>query len=257
MSGGGAGAPAVAEEPLNRRVALMRAEDDAAATAAALAALGFDSAIAPAIEIRALATPLPGGPFDALVATSPRAIRALGRGDRERLAATPLHVVGRRTSEAAVAAGLALASDPAADAATLAARLALRLPSGARLLYLAGRDRKPPLEAALAEAGFSVAAVELYVAEARAAWSAREARAIAGCDAALHFSRRTAALALVLAAQAGLAPRFRALAHVCLSSDVAAPLLADGAGHVVCAEAANQSSLFAALRRMFPSAPKG
>ena len=235
----------------------MRAEDDAAATAAALATLGFDSAIAPAIEIRALAPPLPDGPFDGVVATSPRAIRALGRGERVRLAATPLYAVGARAAEAAAAAGLAVTSDPAEDAAALVAGLALRLPPAARLIYLAGRDRKPALEAALARAGFSVAAVELYAAEARAAWSAREAGAIAGCNVALHYSRRTAALALALAVQAGFAPRFRALVHVCLSADVAAPLLADGASRVVCADAANQASLFAALQRMFPRASKG
>ena len=158
-----------------RRIALMRAEDDSEATAAELAARGFEAVIAPAIEIRALPAAPPEGRFDALVATSPRAIHALGEADRARLATIPLHVVGARAARAARDAGLALAGEPAADAAALAERLARTLPPGARLLYLAGRDRKPTLEAALAAAGLAVEAVELYAAEAREAWSAREA----------------------------------------------------------------------------------
>jgi uroporphyrinogen-III synthase len=240
-----------------RRIALMRAQDDAEATAAELAARGYEAVIAPAIEIRALPAAAPEGRFDALVATSPRAIRALCDADRARLATIPLHVVGARAARAARDAGLALAGEPAADAAALAERLARTLPPGARLLYLAGRDRKPTLETALAAAGLAVQAVELYAAEAREAWSAREARAVAGCDGALHYSRRTAALAVALAARAGLAERFRALLHVCLSADVAEPLAADGAARIVSADAADGAHLMAALERALGPSPKG
>ena len=131
---------------MTRRIALMRAKDDAEATAAELAARGCEGVIAPAIEIRALPAALPQGRFDALVATSPRAIHALGEADRARLAAIPLYVVGARAARAARDTGLALAGDPTDDAAALAERLARKLPRGARLLYLAGRDRKPTLE---------------------------------------------------------------------------------------------------------------
>ena len=95
--------------------------------------------------------------------------------DRARLATIPLYVVGARAARAARDAGLALAGEPTDDAAALAERLARTLPPGARLLYLAGRDRKPTLEATLAAAGLVVQAVELYAAEAREAWSTREA----------------------------------------------------------------------------------
>jgi uroporphyrinogen-III synthase len=240
-----------------RRIALMRAEDDAEATAAELAARGFEAAIAPAIEIHALPAALPEGRFDALVATSPRSINALGEADRAGLAAIPLYAVGMRAARAARNAGLALAGEPAADAATLADRAAQSLPPGARLLYLAGRDRKPTLEAALAAAGFFVQAVELYAAEAREAWSAREAQAVAACDGALHYSRRTAALAVVLAARAGLAERFRAVDHFCLSADVAEPLAAVGAAKIVCADAADEAHLLAALERTLGPSSEG
>jgi uroporphyrinogen-III synthase len=244
-------------ERMIRRIALMRADDDAAASAAELAVRGFEAVIAPAIAIRALPAAPPEGPFDALVATSPRAIRALGAADRVRLAMVPLHVAGVRAARAAGEAGLALAGAPAADAAALAERLARTLPRRARVLYLAGRDRKPTLEAALAAAGVLVPAIELYSAEARAAWSAREAGAIAGCDGALHYSRRSAALAVALAARAGIAEPFRAMLHVCLSPDVAEPLAADGARRIVVAAAPDEAHLLAALERACGSPPKG
>jgi len=241
---------------LSQPIALTRAQDDAEATAAALAGLGYPAVVAPAIEIVALTTRLPEGRFDALIATSPRAVRALGQRERHSLAATPLYVVGGRAAEAAAASGLSLASPPAEDAATLAAQLRSTLKPVARLLYLAGRDRKPILEAALAQAGHEVAAVELYAAQARAGWSAREARAVAGCAAALHYSRRTAALTLILAERAGLAAPFRAMVHVCLSADVAAPLIAAGAARVVVADRPDETRLLAALEGALGSRSK-
>jgi uroporphyrinogen-III synthase len=253
----GDGACSAAGERMIRRIALMRADDDSAATAAELAALGFEAAIAPAIEIRALPAVLPEGRFDALVATSPRAIRGLRAADCARLATIPLYVVGARAACAAEKAGLALAAESSVDAAALAVGLARTLPPRARLLYLAGRDRKPTLEAALAAAGLAVEAVELYAAEAREAWSARESAAVAACGGALHYSRRSAALAVGLAARAGLAERFRALLHVCLSADVVEPLAAAGATRIVVAAAADEARLLAALERAYGASPKG
>jgi uroporphyrinogen-III synthase len=253
----GAGASSAAGERMIRRIALTRAEDDSEATAAELAARGFEAAIAPAIEIRALPAAPPKGRFDALVATSRRAIQALGAIDRGRLAAIPLHVVGARAARAARDAGLAPVGEPAADAAALVERLARTLPPGARLLYLAGRDRKPMLEAGLAAAGFSVQAVELYAAEAREAWSGREAGAVGGCDAALHYSRRTAAIAVTLAARSGLAERFRLMLHVCVSADVAEALAAAGAARIVVAAAPDEAHLLTALERAAGPSPKG
>ena len=242
---------------MTQPIALMRAVEDAEATAAALRLRGFVAVVAPAIEIRALPAAPPEGRFEALVATSPRAFLALGDADRARLARIPLHVVGARAARAARDAGLAPAGEPAVDAAALAERLARTLPSAARLLYLAGRDRKPTLEAALAAAGLAVEAIELYAAEACEAWSAGEARAVAACDGALHYSRRTAALAVALAARAGFAERFRALDHFCLSADVADPLVASGAVRIVCADAPDEARLIAALERALGPSSKG
>ncbi len=227
----------------------MRARDDAARSAARLSARGFNATFAPVIEIRVTGALPPSGPFDAVVATSAKAIALIAPAAQAAIASLPLYVVGEQTAKAAWKAGMAVAADPAPDVAALIATLLRRLPPHSRLLYLAGRERKSALETALSEGGHLTTPVEVYAAEARAAWSADEARAVAGSAAALHYSRRAAALAVELAQGAGLAEPFRALLHVCLSPDAASPLRAWGAPRVVCAAEPIEAQLIDALER--------
>ena len=117
----------------------------------------------------------------------------------------------------------------------------------ASVLYLAGRDRKEVIEAALSDA-FAVEVVEAYAAEARAAWRPLEARALASCVAALHYSRRSAGLAAALARAAGAEKPFLELKHVCMSRDVAEPLRAIGATRIAIAETVDEAGLFRTLR---------
>lgn len=197
------------------KVAVFRAGDDAGGTQAALAARGFGAALAPVTEIVRLAAAQPLGPFDFAVATSAKAFAApVG------LAGLPLYVVGEKTAQAARSAGF-VPAEPADDVAGLIARL----PPG-RALYLAGRDRKPDLERAL---DGRIAVMETYAAEARAGWDEAEAHAVAGADAALHYSPRAAALALAFAASGGVARAFLRLPQLCLSREVAEPLAEAGA----------------------------
>ncbi len=233
------------------RVALFRARDDAALSGARLRKLGFRVASLPVISIAAAAVETGHKRYDAVVASSARALV----GGETQKAASPLYVVGARTGRAAKASGWRLAAPPAPDAARLAEMLRRRLPPGASILYLAGRDRKPTLEASLD--GFCALEVaEAYVAEARASWSPPEIRALASCDAALHYSRRSAVLAARLAETAGVMSSFLALRHYCLSDDVAEALRAIGAPCVVVAEWPDEAALFAALSNgsaVFPS----
>ena len=123
------------------------------------------------------------------------------------------------------------------------------------MLYLAGRERKEAIEAALAGA-FVLEIAEAYAAEARAAWRPSEARALASCVAALHYSRRSAALTAALAKTAGVEACFLKLKHVCLSRDVAEPLQAIGASRIAIAETPDEAGLFRRLRHEvggFPS----
>jgi len=232
------------------RVALFRAREDAERTGARLRRLGFSAAILPAVEFVAPPLDMPEEKFDAVVATSARAFMRKA----EALAAAPLYVVGARTARAAKSSGFTLAAPPAPDAAKLIETLIARLKPGARLIYLAGHDRKTAVEAAL-RPRFALTVAEIYAARARTAWSASEARALASCVAAMHYSRRSARLAAQLANRAGAAEDFLRLRHVCLSADVAEPLIALGAQTEI-ARSSDEGALFEALTAtaaMFPS----
>ncbi len=238
-------------EVLRPRVALFRARDDAAASAARLRRLGFSVARLPVVEV----FPLAGAPkrtlYDAVVATSARAFLADAPIDR----ASPLFVVGAGTARAAERRGFRLAAPPAPDSQRLAETLKLAVPTGAVVLYLAGRDRKPTLETAL-EIATALEVVEVYAAEARTRWGPAEIRALGASTFALHYSRRSAALAAGLAETAGVGARFRIMTHVCLSADTAKPLAAIGAVDVRAAARPNEAALFATLieaASVFPS----
>ncbi len=224
------------------RVALFRARDDAARSGARLRRLGFRVASSPVIEIAPARMKTASERYDAVVASSAKAF--IGEAPVE--AAARLYAIGARTARAAEARGWRLAAPPAPDAARLVETLRRELPPRARVLYLAGRDRNPTLEVALG--GFcALEVVEAYAAEARASWRPGEIRALASCAAALHYSRRSAALAARLAEKSSLAQHFLALRHVCLSEDVAEPLRAIGAPCVLVAERPEEAALFAAL----------
>jgi uroporphyrinogen-III synthase len=226
------------------RVALFRAREDAGPTAARLRRLGFSVACLPVIEIETKPVRPRRSHYDAVIATSDKAFL----GDTPLDKASPLYVVGARTGRAAEARGWRLASPPAQDAEQLIKMLSGALKPRAGLLYLAGRDRKGVIEAA-AGGAFALEVVEAYAAEARAAFSPREAAALASCVAALHYSRRSASLAAALAKAAGEAAPFLELTHVCMSRDIAEPLEAIGATRIAIAETPDEAGLFRTLRK--------
>jgi uroporphyrinogen-III synthase len=168
------------------------------------------------------------------------------QADAARLAPLPLFVVGARTGKAATDAGLAPPRVIAASALELAQQIATALPAPARLLYLAGHDRKPDLETALGDQGHVLDVVVTYEARAIEALSPETAKALARgeADAVLHFSRRSAQLFAACAAKAGLATQAEALRHVCISRDAA---LIEGA---VIAPTPDSAGLFKALEQM-------
>jgi uroporphyrinogen-III synthase len=232
-------------------VALFRDRKDANASAARLRKLGFSVACLPAIEIRTRPVRPQRSRYNAVIATSDKAFHSDGPRDTS----SPLYVVGARTGHAAEARGWRLASPPARDADGLVRIVAAALKPRARLLYLAGRDRKDTIETALADA-FDVEIVEAYAAQAREAWRPAEARSLASCVAALHYSRRSAELAAALAKAAGEEACFLELNHVCISRDVGEPLQALRASRVAIAETPDEAGLFRRLRQElggFPS----
>ena len=235
---------------MTTRVAVFRPRAAAAGTASRLRRLGVTAVCAPVIETVARPFSPKRTQYDAIVATSASAF--LSDAPLERTAR--LYVVGARTARVAEARGWRLAAPPAGEARQLVETLTRELPPGAHALYLAGRDRKATLEDELGAVA-SLETVETYAAEARAAWSAVEIRAVAGCFAALHYSSRSAALAARLAEAGGILTSFAAMRHVCLSPAVAAPLATIGAGAIFVAAKPDEPALFAALRQAAASFP--
>jgi uroporphyrinogen-III synthase len=222
-------------------VALFRAREDAEASAARLAARGFAAIIAPVVELHGTDAAAPDERFDFAVATSAKAFHFASDAVLDAARALPLYVVGEKTAAAARARGLSPAGDAAADLDELIPRL--RGLAG-RALYLAGRDRRPDLEAALAD---RVTTLVVYEARAREGWSAEEARAVANASAALHYSERGATLAAQFAESAGIAVAFRYGPHVCLSRQVAGPLAAFGAARVLWPQTPTEDAAFDTL----------
>ena len=207
---------------------MARPEPGATRTGAALAARGHAPLVAPVLAVRPTGARPPEGPFDALLLTSANAVPALR--EAASLRGLPVFAVGARTAALAAEAGLGPVRAGPGDAAGLAALASAILPPGARLLHAAGAERKPEPAATLAAAGFRVATVVAYAAEALPVLPDAVDGALArrDLDAILHYSRRSAAVALALADAAGHGGAFRALRHYCLSADVAAPLEAAG-----------------------------
>jgi uroporphyrinogen-III synthase len=228
------------------RVIVTRARDDAARTAAALRARGHEPLLSPVLEIVATGVAIDPERAQAVIATSAHAFEVLHRADAARLTPLPLFVVGARTARAAAEAGFAPPRLIAASALELAQQIATALPAPAPLLYLAGHDRKPDLEAALQAQGHVIDVVEIYEARAVEALAPEVAQALARgeADAVLHFSRRSARLFAACAATAGLATQAAALRHVCISRDAA---LGEGA---VIASTPDSAGLFKALEQM-------
>jgi uroporphyrinogen-III synthase len=226
------------------RVLVTRPHAQAEVTARRLESLGHAVVVAPLLTIIATGEPPPPGPFAGLIVTSANALPALAHFDR----ALPVFAVGARTAALVRDAGFSAATI-AADAKALSGTILQAVPSGARLVHVAGRDRKPEPQASLEAAGFTVATWIAYEAVAEQALPAAiDAALRAGTlDAALHYSRRTAETASTLTRAVGLEEAFLRLAHACLSEDVAAPLREQGAARLIVAGEPDEASLFAAL----------
>ena len=177
------------------RILVTRAAEDAARTAQALAAAGHEAVLAPVIEIIGTGADWPDGTIDAVLATSAHAFAMLESGPSyEAMRLLPLYLVGARTLEMARERGFEGAATIAANAAELLARFGTWPGTPRRLLYLAGRDRKPDIETALDVAGQHLQVIEVYearpVPELPAAIATRIGAQQAPCRASLLAAQR-------------------------------------------------------------------
>jgi uroporphyrinogen-III synthase len=230
-----------------KRVLVTRAKEDGERTAERLRKLGFEPLLSPVLEVVATGADIPRGAFDAVLATSAKALIHAGvaAGD---VRAAPLHVVGLRSAKTVEQIGWR-AEIVAASTEALLPLLRGRYGRPAHFLYLAGHDRKPELENALRADGHRVTIVETYEARAAGALTSEAAAELrnGAVDAVLHYSKRSAELFLQLARSEELMDRLRSIAHLALSPDVAGPLLAEGFARVLVAEKPDEEHLLQLL----------
>jgi uroporphyrinogen-III synthase len=227
------------------RVLVTRPEPDGDRTAARLRARGCEVMLSPLLRLEPIAADL-GDRWDALALTSANAAHVLaGHPALAALRAIPLYAVGGRSAEAARAQGFAHVISADGNAGDLVRLITTQLRPGARVLYLAGEDRAADLAGDLAAAGIEVQLRVVYRAVAVPQFTAevRAALAAGRLDGVLHFSRRTAAIYVECAAQAGLSVPALAPVQYCLSRQVAEPLAAAGAQAIRVAERPTEAEL--------------
>ncbi len=229
------------------RVGVFRAAEDGRRTAALLGELGHEAVLAPVLHIVATGKTVRAEDADALIFTSAHAPEVLSRYPNgcAHLRDLPCWCVGQRTAAAARTAGFRQVRVGSGNAEALAVAITAEAPS--RLVFAAGRSRKPELESGLQRAGARVQVVEVYEAEPLPAWSPDTVKDLVTITTALHYSRRSAALAASLARQAGIDADFRTWFHHCLSEDVAAGLRNQKIEKVAVAAQSNEPSLLELL----------
>jgi uroporphyrinogen-III synthase len=224
------------------RLLVTRPEPDGERTGAALRARGHDVLLAPLLRVEAIACDLGEAAYGAVVMTSANAARAVAaHPSRAVLAALPAFTVGRRTAEAARAAGFADVRCADGDKADLAALIRAEYDAArGPLLYLAGEDRAGELD--LSASGIAVVTKVIYRAAAAERFPDAAAAALAAgaIDGVLHFSRRSAEAYL---ACAGLLAGALVPLQLCLSAAVAEPLAAAGAASIRIASRPDEAAM--------------
>ena len=233
------------------RLLVTRPEGDAQRIASSLAARGHEVRIAPLLKIETIAgADLRPPPWQAVLMTSSHAAQAIaGHPEFGQLRALPVLAVGRRTADAARAAGFADVISAGGGAGDLERLVRKRFGAGARLLYLAGSDRARDLAGELAPSGIDVRTIEVYRAHAAQEFPAEIVTALrAGdIDGVLHFSRRSAETFVHCAERAGIVSHALALLQLCISARAAEPLVRAGAANIRIAAQPDEDALVALI----------
>jgi uroporphyrinogen-III synthase len=238
------------------RLLVTRPEPDGARTSAALRARGHDVLLAPMLSIESdPAVDLGPGPWGGVLITSANAARAIAAHPRrDELAGLRLFAVGRRSAEAAHAAGFADVASADGDVAALTRLVVprddkpqVRLP----LLYLAGEDRAADLGGALETHGIATQTVVVYRAVVATSLppDVKDALAANALDGVLHYSRRSADAFTALALAAVIDLKQLVTKHYCLSTEVAEPLRQAGVAALEVAASPDEAALLALIDR--------
>lgn len=233
------------------RLLVTRPAPDNERTAAKLRELGHEVDLAPLLRIEPVDNPvIGGGPWAGLVLTSANAARVLSHAMlRGKLLNLPIFAVGRRTAEAARAAGFPTVISADGDASDLVALIEARGAGPSPLLYLAGEDQATDIATELATHGIGVTTVIVYRAVAATALPPATRAAILSnqINGVLHYSRRSAQAFVDCARQGGILDEALSPSHYCLSEQVAGPLREAGAKGLRIAAKPEENALLALL----------
>ncbi|WP_428249254.1 uroporphyrinogen-III synthase [Ferrovibrio sp.] len=229
---------------MHARLLLTRPEQDAARLRRDLEASGFAIDTAPLLRIQPLPAEIALDGIRGLLVTSANGLRAFTAQSARR--DLTVYAVGEASARAASAAGFADVHAAGGDVNSLAALVRAQAdPRQGGLLHVAGETLAGDLKAMLEAAGFQVARVTLYRAEAASALPATVAKALGAgdYDGVLFFSPRTAAVF------AGLAPKMapERITAYCLSAAVAQGLAGLPWRRVAVAASPSEAALLALL----------
>lgn len=149
------------------RILVTRPEPGAGRTGDLLAAEGYDPVLLPLSRVG----PVNGVQFSvddtvaALALTSANALRYLSRDQLRSIAGLPVFAVGSSTAAEARKSGFMVEWTGEGNAEALAGEMAGRMKQGGKILYLAGRVRRPDFERQLAAALVPVDVIETYLTE--------------------------------------------------------------------------------------------
>jgi uroporphyrinogen-III synthase len=210
------------------KILVTRPEPDADDTLARLRALGIDGVKAPLLERATLHASLPAADgFAALALTSSNALRALEeRGALASYLGLRVFAVGEKTAATAQQFGFRDVVDVGGTTQHLVEEIAEAHPAGP-IFYPAARHQSADLTRALAPFGIMVVSPRVYEMRAASVLPPGIAAELGngGFAAALFYSRRTAETFVALAeGLIGRESRAR-LGVLCLSEQVAEPLL--------------------------------
>jgi uroporphyrinogen-III synthase len=224
------------------RIAIIRPLADGERTASGLRARGHQVLVAPLMKVEPVAADLAGG-WAGVIITSANALGALAA--HPALSKLPAFAVGHRSADAARQAGFTDVSSAGGDVRDLVRLIAERhADASGPLLYLAGEDRAADLIGELSACGIAAEMRTVYRAVTAPFPPQLVAALTAGeIDAVLHFSKRSAENYLTSAGPAGIAEQALTVRHLCLSPQIAEPLIKAGAAHVAVATRPDEAAL--------------
>jgi uroporphyrinogen-III synthase len=229
------------------RLVLTRPQEDSERSAVSLRASGHTVLVAPLMRVETIDAAIRPH-WGAVIVTSANAAAVVAAHKaRDALIKLPLYAVGKRSADAARAAGFADVTSAGGDLRDLLRIISARQPDAkAPLLYLAGEDRAGDLIGDLAVHGIAAELAVVYRAVTAPfppdLIAALKAKAV---DGVLHFSKRSADNYVDGAKKAGIVAQALGVRHFCLSAPIAEPLAAAGVAGIAVAKRPDEAALIA------------